>query len=89
MTGRPLSLDSAMSPTKEGKRKEGPEALKKTGKEATLASGHQLQPLAAKAVLQSRSQRMFSHLPPGDHGLENASLPKPQFPHEEEARVLL
>lgn len=89
MTGwlTPLSLDSAMSLTKEGKRKEGPEALKKTGKQ--LASGHQLQPLAAKAVLQSRSQRMFDHLLPGDHGLENASLPKPQFPHEEEARVLL
>lgn len=86
MIGRltPLSLGSAMSLTKEGKRKEGSEALKKTRKEVSLALGYQLQPLAAKAVLQSRSQRMFGHSLPGDHGLEHAFLP-----NEEEARVVL
>lgn len=60
------------------------EALKKTRKEVSLALGYQLQPLAAKAVLQSRSQRMFGHSLPGDHGLEHAFLP-----NEEEARVVL
>lgn len=49
----PLSLSSAVSLTtgrgeKERTDKEPP-ALKGTGKEATLASGHQLQPLAARA----------------------------------------